>query len=485
MSARKSEKKIRKIVVSWVGKTDMLAASKHDENGSAILTLLGKESFDELHLLHFGFDEKDILVFKDFVEKAKKIRVVLHVANLLNPTDYKNIYDEERKLLKFLKEKYFEQLRVSVLLTSGTPAMFAMWVVLSQQGYQIRLIQTRQKEDRSYLVEILSPDDLNDKIEYGLDLSQDFFMSQALKRTYSDASLIASKSIDVLIRGETGVGKERLAKYIHDKSGRSGNMECVNCGAIPKDLFESIFFGHEKGSFTGAVSSSEGFFYKANRGTLFLDEIGELTLDMQVKLLRVLEEKKVTKIGGERPVAVDVRIVAATNRDLIAMVNDGCFRKDLYFRIAGITLSIPPLRAWDDESFDSIVLKELESACMKENVGHVLNLSRTAREALRNYPWQCNIRELKSVIKRLAIMTRGKIIEFDDVSPCLLFPCVDKSLEINEFKQGFDVRDYLNQVKKDLIVKALKDTGNSVSRASKLLGLPQATFSNWKKECLK
>ena len=484
MSALMSEKsKVKKVVVSWVGKTDITAVSNNDENGSAILTLLGHEKFDEIHILSFGFENKEIFSFKEFVEKSKGINVFLHTAELSNPTDYKRIYDSERTLLNNLKNKFEGKVHISALLTSGTPAMFAMWVVLSQQGYPVRLIQTRKNEDKRYFVEELSPDDLNEKTVHSVNLPKGPIMSKELKRTYSDASLIAGKNIDVLIHGETGVGKELLAQHIHAKSGRKGNIVCVNCGAIPKELFESIFFGHEKGAFTSAINSSDGIFVKSNNGTLFLDEVGELSLDMQVKLLRVLEEKKVTKVGGEKSVPVVVRIVAATNRNLISMVNDGSFRKDLYFRIAGITLQIPPLREWDDESFEKIVSHELEAVCKIERMDYVLTISSAARDALRNYPWQGNIRELKSVLKRLAILARGKIIEVDDVMPSLLFPFVEaKSIDGNVFKKGFDVTVYLDEVKKDLVIKALIKTNNRVSEASKLLGLPQGTFSNWKKK---
>ncbi|MEO0480863.1 MAG: sigma-54 dependent transcriptional regulator [Planctomycetota bacterium] len=220
----------------------------------------------------------------------------------------------------------------------------------------------------------------------------------------------------VLLRGESGVGKDVVARLIHRLGPRvEAPFLAENCAAIPENLLESVLFGHKRGSFTGAVRDHEGHFLAANKGTLFLDEIGDTPLSMQAKLLRVLQEGEVRAVGSEKIRKVDVRVVAATNRDLEAMVKEGTFREDLYYRLCVLTLEIPPLRERGDD------ILHLASTFLAEGAGGApadqpLRLDRGAEEAFLGYPWPGNIRQLQNETRRLTALCDGPEISLEDLS---------------------------------------------------------------------
>jgi DNA-binding NtrC family response regulator len=221
---------------------------------------------------------------------------------------------------------------------------------------------------------------------------------------------VAKSPISVLLLGETGVGKEVLAEEIHGLSGRSGRFVPINCGALPETLLESELFGHEKGSFTGAMKRKEGLFEAAEGGTIFLDEVGELPLSTQVKLLRVLEDRKVLPVGGRAPQPVDVRFVAATNRDVEAEVEAGRFRSDLYYRLNGTTLTVPPLRERPAD-VEPLVERFIHSACRAAQRATVPRASAETLDVLRTYHWPGNIRELRNVVERAVVLADGDTIQ--------------------------------------------------------------------------
>ena len=213
----------------------------------------------------------------------------------------------------------------------------------------------------------------------------------------------ASSSIPVLIEGESGVGKEMIARAIQGESDRAGKpFVTVNCGAIPENLVESILFGHEKGAFTGAVSKRDGKFVEANGGTLFLDEIGELPLDAQVKLLRALQEGEVDPVGAKRPVKVDIRIISATNQDMIKLVQDGKFREDLYYRLNVFPVMIPPLRERIEDIAD--LVRHFISRFSLEEGKKIDGISQQAMELLQRYPWPGNVRQMENAIFRAVVL---------------------------------------------------------------------------------
>jgi DNA-binding NtrC family response regulator len=243
----------------------------------------------------------------------------------------------------------------------------------------------------------------------------DFVSISPAMRSFMDVvERIVGSNSSLLILGETGVGKERLARAVHAEGPRSsGPFIAVNCGALPENLLESEMFGHEEGAFTGATRSRRGCFELAHGGTLFLDEIGEMPGHLQVKLLRVLQDHEIQRVGGEKVVAVDVRVMAASNRDLAAEVEAGGFRKDLYYRLGVVTLTIPPLR---ERREDIAVLAQSYVEYLRPRVGvDVRGISEAALEAMIGYPWPGNVRELVNVVERGMLLCRSDQISCEDL----------------------------------------------------------------------
>jgi transcriptional regulator with GAF, ATPase, and Fis domain len=237
--------------------------------------------------------------------------------------------------------------------------------------------------------------------------------SVRMREIFATLEKVAPSELTVLVTGETGTGKEMIARGIHQASSRKQKPFVVlDCGAIPKDLIESTLFGHEKGSFTGAVAQHQGCFEQAHGGTIFLDEIGELDINLQPKLLRVLENRELKRVGGDRVIKIDVRVVAATNRDLRQMVNQGTFREDLYFRLSVIHVELPPLRERKEDvpALADVFLREIGS-----RRGLAMSFSADAVAGLQGHNWPGNVRELKNVVERAASLTEGSLVQRSDL----------------------------------------------------------------------
>ena len=283
---------------------------------------------------------------------------------------------------------------------------------------------------------------------------------------------VANSSSTVLIRGESGVGKERIARAIHKASQRSNQIfQAVNCAAINENLMESELFGHERGSFTGAHAQKKGLFEVAHQGTLFLDEIAELNVSMQAKLLRALQEKEVMRVGGTQPIKVDVRVLTATNRDLDAMVRDGRFREDLFYRINVLSIDVPPLRERreDISVLVSLFLVKHTHAANRRIKG----LSRAAMDALMNYGWPGNVRQLESVIERAILLCEGEEIGLDDFPPEL------RQSQTERLTATFKLPPdgvLMEEVERSLILQAMQRTDGNITQAAKLLGLSFRTL---------
>jgi PAS domain S-box-containing protein len=255
-------------------------------------------------------------------------------------------------------------------------------------------------------------DYLREEVQVSMNYGRIIGESPALQKMLARIEAVAQTSASVLIQGESGVGKELVAHVIHSRSPRSqGPLVKVNCASIPHELFESEFFGHVKGAFTGAVRDRVGRFQLADGGTIFLDEVGEIPLDLQSKLLRVLQESEYERVGDDHTHSVDVRVVAATNRDLERGVADGKFREDLFYRLSVFPIEVPPLRERGDDVVQ-IASHFLERTC--QEFGHrPLTLSKQQAALLKRYEWPGNIRELKNVIERAVILSRGKVLRLD------------------------------------------------------------------------
>jgi two-component system, NtrC family, response regulator len=295
--------------------------------------------------------------------------------------------------------------------------------------------------------------------------------SRAMQDLFETIRKVAPASATVLIEGENGTGKELVAKSIHYNGPRRNKpFVAVNCSALAQTLLESELFGHEKGAFTGAVAMKKGRFELADTGTLFLDEIGELSLNLQVKLLRVLQERVYERVGGTKPVTVDVRIITATNKELQAEVQNGNFREDLYYRLNVLHLVIPPLR---DRKEDIRLLVDhflRKYADERKSVVPVTGVEQSVERLFYDYSWPGNIRELENVIERAVIMCPGEKIRVSDL-PKNFTNQADNALHLEGIPITANLNDTLVMVEKTMIQRALKLTGNVQARAAELLGI--------------
>lgn len=317
--------------------------------------------------------------------------------------------------------------------------------------------------------------------------------SEPMLAIYQILEKVADTPATVLITGESGTGKELIARALHENSGRRAKPFIrVNCGAIPRDLMEAELFGYERGAFTGAVTSKPGRFELAHDGTLFLDEISEIPVEMQVKLLRAIQEGEIDRVGGIKPIRVDVRLVAATNRDLKSEIASGRFREDLYYRLNVVPIHLPPLRERRTdipllaEHFLSKQVARLKRGSMK--------LSPEALEAMVNYPWPGNIRELENVIERTVLLTDGDTIRLKDL-PLELQRGERAGSSAGSFEVGDEettesspgglkqqVREAAAKLERELIVRALAQTGGNVTQSARLLKISRKSLQIKMKE---
>ena len=311
-------------------------------------------------------------------------------------------------------------------------------------------------------------------------------ISADMQATRKLAEQVAPSMATVLITGESGTGKEVVARQIHDLSGRKGPFVAINCGAIPDHLLESELFGHERGAFTGAASARAGRFELAKGGTFFLDEIGDMPPAMQVKLLRVLEERVVERVGGTRSIPVDVRIIAATHRDLPARISMGKFREDLFYRLSVFPIEVSPLRERRDD-IAPLCAEFIQR--IRTDKGIDLFLSDKAMCRLEEYAWPGNVRELANLIERLAVMKPGGIVDDAD----LPWPIVERPAAAVQDVEvlssslvatspslpaaGLDLKAYLGNLERDMIENALNEAGGVVQGAAERLGIGRTTLT--------
>ena len=295
--------------------------------------------------------------------------------------------------------------------------------------------------------------------------------SDGMRQVARTVRKVAGFKTTVLVLGESGVGKELISRAIHAESQRGdGPFVAVNCGAIPDALLESELFGHVKGAFTDASTDKRGLFEEAQGGTLFLDEIGELPAPLQVKLLRALQEEEVRRVGDTRPIKVDVRVVAATSRDLSAMVDDGSFRQDLYYRLNVMPIEIPPLRERKDDI--APLIEHFIGVCNRKLGTHITGLSDEALKVLQAYEWPGNVRELENTVEHAAVMADGEVLGVD----ALPQRCKREGREAGGFTMTFpegdlSVKRAQRALEREFILAALERTGGNRTHAAKLLEL--------------
>tara|TARA_R110000850_G_scaffold232127_6_gene356889 strand:+ start:2019 stop:3464 length:1446 start_codon:yes stop_codon:yes gene_type:complete len=471
------------------------------EVAGPILTVASERQFDAVYL--FGtpaLAERTEALEEALMTQHEGLEVTVLDVPLKDPTNYLGILSQLRRHFKKLNKKHPEA-NYSISVSSGTPHMHASWLLLAASGEipakilqstppqfvpegksRVREIDFTQEEfpqiTKSLGGETYSETDEEQAIlslclQTGI-IGEDPAFLKALRQAYIYAQY---DDANVLLLGETGCGKEFFAKFVHQACSRSARaLVTVNCGSIPEKLVESQLFGHKKGAFTGATASAEGKFKAADGGVIFLDELGELPMSAQAKLLRVLEAGEIDPVGASRPEKVNVKVIAATNRDLHAMVAAGEFREDLYQRFGSI-VRIPSLR---ERRMDikSLAVHLLDLWNRKYN--KQVRLKPDAIRTLMDYPWPGNIRELGNVIRESAMLCGSQsigpdAIEFDDRGGAERFNLMP------EPEEGFEMTVYLDELKGKLIDRALEKTGNVQAKAAKLLGVtPQAVSQRLK-----
>ncbi|WP_081653478.1 sigma-54 dependent transcriptional regulator [Bacteriovorax sp. DB6_IX] len=324
----------------------------------------------------------------------------------------------------------------------------------------------------------------NEKVKLIKPNEDDFFCgmigrSKVMKKIFERIRKVASSNSTVLIGGPSGTGKELVAQAIHKMSMRQDqNMVSVNCGAIPGELLESELFGHEKGAFTGAISTRMGRFEVANNGTIFLDEIGDMPLLLQVKLLRVLQNREIERVGSTGPIPVDVRIVTATHRDLEKSVTDGNFREDLFYRLNVIPIKIPALKERKEDI--PLLISYFLSRFVSADGRNAIDFEDETLAILTNYEWPGNVRELENLIERLVILRGGSSIRPEDLPPKILALSNHSVVNTDDLYQlpddGLDLKRFLTGVEESLIKQALDKTKGNKNQASKLLHMNRTTL---------
>jgi DNA-binding NtrC family response regulator len=489
-----------RVLVCWIGNTDLRAAQGDAAAGAGpIGQALQSLEFDQVVLLS-NYPKKDGTSYVRWAKEHTRASVTLRQVPLDDPTDFAAIYklgDEALGEVRAEAAKQRTPFALTLHISPGTPVMGAAWVILGKAKYPAKLIQTSKErglqttsipldiaaEFLDLIPELLKGPDASLEARSGGALPEApqfgdiVYSCKAMAELIRRARRVSARVVSVLIEGESGTGKELLARAIHEEGPRrEKSFHPLNCGAVPKDLVESLLFGHKKGAFTGATTDALGYFRKASGGTLFLDEIGELPLDAQVKLLRVLQEKEVTPVGDSKSYPVDVRVIAATNRNLATECREGRFREDLFYRLAIAVLRPPPLRErkGDLGLLIDTLIERANEAGQKEEPGYERKkLSVGAKNLLLNHLWPGNVRELENTLMRATVWTEGPTISERDMRAAMMSesPSEGATLAQKPLGDGFELDQTLADISKAYIALALKEAEGNKSRAAELLGL--------------
>ncbi len=435
-----------------------------------------------------AIDTKHRLFIKDILSEEFENLTLIPDINLLSEIITRNehqlaicVHDNNKfNIIKLLQNIQTNNIKTQFLVL-GNPGTIEEATNVMKLGardfipypWQKEVILTSVKniltDTKRHIVD-LKNDNNSIKVKY-LEKQYDIVtVSPVMQQLLKKAKSVAKSKASVLIQGESGTGKELLARYIHKESDRAcGPFVAVNCAALPETLLESELFGHEKGAFSGAISRRLGKFELANHGTILLDEITEMQPSLQAKLLRVLQESEIDRLGGQTPIPIDVRVIATTNRDIKQVVSEGNFREDLYFRLNVIPLRIPPLRARVE---DIEVLAKYFCSYFCKQYSRNLDFAPGVVETLKTWAWPGNVRELRNVIERGVLLAQGSHITLKDLT---------------DDEQGYipmgtpvisDQIMTLDEMEKFMIKKALGQTNGNRTHAAKLLGISVRTLRN-------
>ncbi len=390
--------------------------------------------------------------------------------------------------LQLLKEIKTESPQTAVIMMTAYPSDQAAVEAMKMGAYNYVAKPFQLDELRAQIAGALEKTELEaENVYLRRELEQKYQFSNIVGRSakmreiFALIERVARTLSTVLIQGESGTGKELIARAIHYSSPRARQrFQSVNCGAMPENLLESELFGHEKGAFTGAVREKKGLFQEADKGTLFLDEISEMTPTMQVKLLRALQDKRIRRVGGNQEEPVDVRIIAATNKDLRAAITDGDFREDLYYRINVIPIELPPLRQRRE---DIPLLVDFFIKKYSQELGvETQSISREALQTLESYAWPGNVRELENTIERALALSTSEHLTIHDL-PVQIRRGGRPPLDVSELPQeGLDLKRHLDDIRRHLMQQALERTDGVQTQAAELLSMTFRSFRYYAKE---
>jgi transcriptional regulator with PAS, ATPase and Fis domain len=482
-----------KVLITFTGSNDPYSRSavQGEEQAGPILSLVAARKFDRVILLS---TPKMARISDETAAAISGVEVTVRSLALPDPTDYLAILRELRREWSVIREQNLDA-EFFVATASGTPQMHACWFLLTASGeIPATLLQVRPPsyvtKDLPVVTETVAsasdfPRVLPNRLvsaeadplallDSALESVGLVVQHASMRRVAESAAHVAPVATTVLLLGETGTGKEMFAQLIHTLSKRRGRFVALNCGAIPAELVESTLFGHVKGSFTGAVSNQTGKFEQAHEGTLLLDEIGELPLAAQVKLLRVLQDQTIEPIGGNGSRKVDVRVIAATNRNLLEEVKSKRFREDLYYRLCPITLKIPPLRERRSEiTRIAVYLLDRQNRSFRRQ----RRFSPDALRRLTTYPWPGNVRQMEGAISRAVILCSTDLIEATDLD----LEQAESSSHLPQPHEGFQMDVFLSEARESLIDQALAMSNGNQSQAARLLGTSAQNISKFLK----
>jgi DNA-binding NtrC family response regulator len=489
---------MNRVLVSWIGRTDLRAVTDSAAVGDGpIAQAVRARAFDVVALLT-NDDETAVAPFIRWLQAKTSARIEVEHVALPSPTAFGSIHVSASTLLTRLRDDSRGELKLTYHLSPGTPAMASIWIILAKTRFPAELIESSREHgvktvefpfdlSAEFLPDLLRQRDERLRERSAAEAPTDaafadiVHRSPVMVRLVQRARRVAGFNVPTLLEGESGTGKELLARAIHRASERSAKeFVAVNCGAIPEALVEATLFGHARGAFTDAKEARRGVFEAASGGTLFLDEVGELPLSVQVKLLRVLQENEITRVGETKPVKVDVRIITATHRNLVDEVAAGRFREDLFYRFAVAVLKVPALR---DRAGDvGLIVDHVLASAQREMGEERKRLSPSARNLLLSHPWPGNVRELANTIRRLLIWTEGSTIGVEDVRDALLPSGRSRPAGVlgKALGDGFSLPDTLDEVARHYLARAMNEAHGNKTKAAELLGLASyQTLSNW------
>jgi DNA-binding NtrC family response regulator len=495
---------MNKVMFAWVGMNDLRAARENaPEKLGPIARAVTELGFSRVMLLNnYGKDE-NVPAYLDWLKTKSQASIDLVHVNLPSPIDFAAIYIAAKKQVERILQNHPGQVVPVFHLSPGTPAMAAVWIMLAKGPIaEAELIQSSRERgvevvDMPFNIFTEFIPDVSRGADRRLLLCSEsrypaitefgniIHRCPAMQMLVAQARLVARRNVPVLLEGETGTGKELFARAIHKESSRaSGAFVAVNCGAVPQELFEAEFFGYKKGAFTGAVKDHPGYFEQADGGTLFLDELGELPPAGQVKILRVLNDGMVRRLNDNAERKADVRVIGATNRNLIKEVSAGHFRADLFYRLAVAVLKLPPLREREGDLHLLLesLLEQVNEVLAKEPDYVHKKFSINAKNLMVRHDWPGNVRELHNTILRICVWCQGAIIQEEDVCQALL-PTMsqdDGDILNRPLGDAFKLQEIIGYIASVYIRKALSETSGNKSKAAKLLGFKNyQTLNNW------